>query len=1525
MDKKSAETEDIVPYDPEPYFGILDLYFEQNKQVLVKHNIDSFNQFIEEIIPNILQSGENVISEKITENKVIKYRLTFDDLGLKPPMMDNEEELLFPLDAIHKNLSYSSKYTATITQWQDITDINTGVTETKMVGNAEKDVPIAKIPIMVGSAYCNLIRYPHMQNKHCKYDMGGYFIVNGNEKVVLPIESMILRKPLVFIKKEQKILNYIVQVQSRPSTQLVGNIQIFAIRLKKDNSLVLRVAFFKEISVFILMRVLGLEKDEDIVNAILDMNKDKAMINQLLIAMNTNGASVATREEAIEILINSLKSAKTYTETNPELKAQQKKQHLFHVLTNNILPHVTSNTGNKETDMLYKAYYIGYMINKLLKCYLKDQSNVSSEEKENKSCDDRDSMINKRVELNGILLGGLFDQYFKKMLNDCSKIFRSKNIDDKKPSNIISHIKPNTIEQNLRQALSTGVFGSQARKGLSQMLNRFNWLHTLSYLRKFLSTTIDASTNKLTGPRFFNNYQYGTFCPIETPEGPKTGLIKNLSLLASFTISKNSQIPIILEYLFDKIIPLESANRKKLYKYIKVFLNGNWIGITKDVITIHRDLRQMRFQNKLDKTVSFALNYALAELHIYTEGGRSSRPYLTVTNNILNFKPEMLNNVKSWNELLMKYPGVIEFLDKEEEEHMMLAVFPQDIQKQRSLVSKRTITNVDELNKINRVNRYDDNIFVRYTHCEIHPCTILGVIASNIPFPNHNQSPRNIFEYSQAKHSMGLYISDYKERIDISYILYHPQIPIVASRASKYTGTNVFPIAENAIVAIASYMGYNQEDSQLMNKSAIQKGFMRAQSLKKAVEIIKKNPASSQTGIFMRPDKNKVDGMRDANYDKLSEEGYVKVETVVKDGDVIIGMVNPKPGAKEDEKPYRDSSTIYKSLVPGAIDKVISEINNDGYPIIKMRIRSERIPNVGDKFSCYDDQTEILTKRGWVFFRDLGTTDKVATLQDGYLHYEIPSALYQYNYHHKMFHLNTDDIDLCITPNHQMWVSSGKFHSFQLKNAEDIINKDHYYLKHARPKTNILWKYTGEYTSYFFQHQVKIGTGYQSEVTNSEIKLWLKFMGVWLMNGFNQNNQFIYLKSTHAKITQFIDLFLGKFHIPYIIDVHNTYSLRNDHLVDYFNPLFKDMIDKMLPMWVWEIPTNLSKYIMEGILMGLESNNGKYEIKIFHKNIVNEIQILALHLGWIADIYYSLSDSSLFHLIIITKPYYPIGTLQFKNMIDYHGLVFCCTVTSGVLCVRRNGKIVFSGNSRAGQKGTIGYEPHRADLPFTEDGMIPDIIINPNCMPKRMTIGQLIECLMSKVCAIKGIYGDATPFMGVDIEKLNEELVNAGFESYCNQTMYNGITGDKMPTKIFIGPTYYQRLKQMVGDKAHARSRGPTQILTRQPPEGRTRDGGLRLGEMERDGLGAHGASQFLKEKMIDNSDGYSAYICDICGDFAHKVYRKKYYRCDACDNSTKISNIIIPYAFKLFHQELKSIGIMPRIRTTKYIPIPAS
>ena len=279
------------------------------------------------------------------------------------------------------------------------------------------------------------------------------------------------------------------------------------------------------------------------------------------------------------------------------------------------------------------------------------------------------------------------------------------------------------------------------------------------------------------------------------------------------------------------------------------------------------------------------------------------------------------------------------------------------------------------------------------------------------------------------------------------------------------------------------------------------------------------------------------------------------------------------------------------------------------------------------------------------------------------------------------------------------------------------------------------------------------------------------------------------------------------------------------------------------------------------------------------------------------------------------------GTNGQDSYIKYNGKVYCCRVEGlGAVYVRRNGVPVWCGNSRHGQKGTMGMILNPEDMPQTGTGIVPDLIINPHAIPSRMTIAQLMETLLSKIGCCAGALGDGTPFNATTVDGLAAALRDHyGMEPYGNEILYNGYTGRQMNVSIFIGPCYYQRLRHCSADKIHTRASGPLVMLTRQPAEGRAREGGLRFGEMERDCVIGHGMAEFTKERFMECSDAFLCYACKACGliavvnDQADGVWS-----CRGCSNTTTFSHIQIPYATKLLLQELETMSIGSRLITNQ-------
>ena len=1166
---------------------LLDLYFNQ-PNVLYEHLFSSYHQFISEIIPYFLIQENNYFYENVDKQFIYLHGFKCSNIRIKPSTFENDNEIKFPSDARKNHLNYFATVVADVQQFVEKIDTMSDDKNIKYIGILEKDVSIANVPVMLKSKFCSTSIKQNL-NGECRIDPGGYFIVNGAEKVVMSIEKMADNKIFIFTKKDSsydKGLIYISQINSRKN-DWSDNLQILTIKNRKDGVLIVSTSSqLVDIPLFILMRALGIESDKEIISRITYDLSDTRMLNIIrpscMLSVDEEGTQIRTREEAINYLIEKLKRNKRISQTDEEMAKDQKKMLLNKILRQDLLPHL-------EEDIPKKIMFLGLMANKLINVMLGIIE-----------VDDRDALHNKRVETPGVLLSQLFRQNWKKMLNEIGKLFKKKNQSDESPINVISQIKPSTIEQGLKTALATGVWGvNKTKKGVAQALPRLSWVQSIGYLRRVMAPSMDESTAKVISIRHVNNNQPYLLCCVETPQGAKIGIVKSLAMMSSITCQNSSQIDVIKNIIktLDYIKHPYDINPLEMNLWVKILLNGNWAGVIKmsKSIEFYNLLKQKRSETVIDKTTTIIFDHVNKEIKCYFDGGRLYRPLLKVNNNELTITPEIITEInkqfnqvdktKSWKYLLSTYPDLIEYEDIESLNYLLVAENIEKLQESNEAMT-RVVKHEDN------INHYGDYRWINYTHCEFHAWVMMGTVVSNIPFSNHNYTTRNILHYSQAKQAIGTYLTSYKDRMDISQILYHPQIPIVTTQAMKYNGCLDLPYGENAIVAVCSYNGYNQEDSIIFNETSIQRGVFNADTLKKVSSEILKNPSTSQDDLFTKPDRNVVTGMKQGNYDKLNDKGYAPEETIIENNDAIIGKISPIQPTGNNNKVYKDSSSIFKANMTGVVDRVHTGVyNSDGYEMYNLRIRMERTLMVGDKMT-----------------------------------------------------------------------------------------------------------------------------------------------------------------------------------------------------------------------------------------------------------------------------------------------------------------------------------------TRHGQKGTVGITYPYKDMPFTESGIVPDLILNPHGFPSRMSLGDFIECIASKVGSETGRFIDGTPFNNYDVSQFPEALKKLGYSPHGTEVMYCGLTGRKMDVEIFIGPMYNVRLKHMVLDKIHSRARGPKQALTRQPLEGRSQDGGLKIGEMEKDAIAAHGMAQFLKERLMETSDITKVHVCDICGLFASKVIDREYYTCKGCHNSTKISAVVIPYACKLLFQELTSVNILPRIRTEKTI-----
>lgn len=439
----------------------------------------------------------------------------------------------------------------------------------------------------------------------------------------------------------------------------------------------------------------------------------------------------------------------------------------------------------------------------------------------------------------------------------------------------------------------------------------------------------------------------GRFCLTDglvvhnTPEGQSVGVVKNLSYMTHVTIHSNSGP--LYDYVLPNIIPVQNLSALEMYEKTKVFINGAWVGISENPVELYQMLKEKKYMGIINVYTSIVFDYKFNEIRVCNDAGRLTRPLLRVRDNNILIKKRIIEDIKSgkvgWNDLITNCSigeSIIEYIDPEEQSWSMIAMKPADL-----------------------IDTGNEKEMFKHTHCEIHPSTIFGVLASCIPFPEHNQSPRNTYQCAQAKQAMGVYVTNFDNRMDkTAYVLNTPARPLVDTRIMDMIKINKIPSGFNVVVAIMTHTGYNQEDSLLFNKGSIDRGLFQA-TIYHTEKDEDKQKINGDEEIRCKPDPTKTKGMKFANYQKVNNRGVIPENTLVENRDVIISKVVPIKENRNDHTKlikYEDQSRIYRTDEETYIDKNYIDRNGDGYNFAKVRLRTVRKPVIGDKFSSRSGQ-----------------------------------------------------------------------------------------------------------------------------------------------------------------------------------------------------------------------------------------------------------------------------------------------------------------------------------------------------------------------------------------------------------------------------------------------------------------------------------------------------------------------------------------------------------------------------------------
>lgn len=899
--------------------------FFKNRSI-VNHHIMSFNDFLPtpdnpnsrmQQIVNSIRVGDvedeygiiRLDIDKLDEDSVDIHlgRITVGNPVVKEANGATHE--LTPMEARLRNVTYKAPI------YLEFTIIENGI------DREPEKVRIGDAPIMVKSKKCNIHRDNIKTERELTdeqynerlidmgedpFDAGGYFIINGTERVLISMEDLAPNRVMVEFTERYGRTMEVAKVFS----QKEGYRALTLVERRKDGTMNVSVpAASGNIPLVILMKALGMENDEEISTAIVsDQKMENIILANIEDAIENYG--VVSTEDAINYLEKKFATgqAKEYREKKVEA-----------IIDRSLLPHL----GDSRGDRFKKAIYLGRIARSVLELHLGLRTP-----------DDKDHYANKRVKLAGDLMDNLFRVAFTNLCKDL-KYQLERGLARKRKLKVSSAIRPDVLSQRLLHALATGNWVG-GRAGVSQLLDRTSNMSTLSHLRRVTSPLTRSQPHF--EARDLHPTQWGRLCPNETPEGQNCGLVKNLALMVD--ISEGYDDRKLIDLLIELgVKPIRSdANITSS----RIYVNGNLIGVTEDPQRLIDEVRTRRRDGTLaipsekSQEINIRFNESLNAVNVNCDEGRIRRPLFIVDDGKILLTKKHLEKIKkgklAFKDLLME--GIVEFLDAEEEENALIAHEKKDLTEQ-------------------------------HTHMEIDPMLIFGVATGLVPYPEHNSSPRCTMGAGMAKQSLGLGASNFRLRPDTrSHLLHYPHQPLTKTETMNFVNFPKRPGGQNFVVAVISYYGYNMEDALIFNRASIDRGLGRS-SFMRTYHVEERRYPGGQEDHIEIPSPDVRGARADISYSNLGEDGLISPEIEVTGKDVLIGKTSP-PRFLEEQTDFltpqkrRETSVTVRHGEHGWVDRVMLTESENGSKLVKVWVREQRVPEIGDKFASRHGQKGVV-------------------------------------------------------------------------------------------------------------------------------------------------------------------------------------------------------------------------------------------------------------------------------------------------------------------------------------------------------------------------------------------------------------------------------------------------------------------------------------------------------------------------------------------------------------------------------------